>query len=295
MKPGTFEQWCFRDVPPHTLALVRIIFGLWLMLHWGRHIPRIPLLFSDEGIGLPLFSNGLPDLILFILTPPPAWTAWILFVTFYTAILSLTVGFLMRASIATILILYAYYWAIGHHVFFMTFERLFIFTLIVLLFSGADQTLSLRMRLEQGSFFAWKSCSILPQRLLGLQLCATYLGVVTQKFWLPGWQGGEILAYSLIDRWGTPLGYRIGRMNLPIEAYDTAVYTVKLVQFVIPFGFWWRRYQWWFFLLGLLFHLGIFSLLSMWWFLVMVPMYIVFLEPEEVYKFVERRSQQKIS
>lgn len=170
----------------------------------------------------------------------------------------------------------------------MTFERLFVFVLLVLLFSGADRTLSLRMWLRKGSLFAWEPIHIFPQRLIALQLSATYLGVGWQKIVLPDWQHGEIIIHALTGRWATPLAFAIARLNLPLQFYDMVLFLLKSFEVLLPFGLWIRRYQWIFFFGGALFHITIATLISMWWFLIMVPAYITFLEPEAVYRFLKK-------
>jgi hypothetical protein len=289
-----WNQFFYREAPPHILAVVRIVFGAWLLFRWGIRFPSVPLLFSDGGTSVHFFTNGLPDFLLYILLPPPPWVAWIIFCTFYAMLILFTIGALMRVSVSVVLILYFYYWNLDLHHFFMTFERLYVFFLIVLLFSGADKTFSWHIWRKRGSFFAWEPCSILPQRILALQLSATYMGVSFQKLWLPDWQGGKVLIYSFLSRWATPITDWMVRLHLPLWFYDFAVWSVKIPQCSMFLGLWIPRWQWLFFAAGLLFHIQIFVLLSMWWFLIMVPAYITFLSPEKFYEFVKSKSKGKI-
>lgn len=283
-----FSHWAERRVPPHTLAILRIIFGMWLLFHWSIKAPAIPMFFSNQGLVLPMYPPiGIRALDVF-LVPPSMEVAYAVFALLISALIALTVGMWMRTSIVIILMIYAYFWNIGLHPFFMTFERLFVFILLVLLCSGADRTLSLRMRFQKGSIFAWQPIHILPERLIALQLSATYLGVGWEKFALPDWQHGEILSQALTGRWATPLAFSIAKQNLPLPFYDAMLFLLKFFQFLLPFGLWIRRWQWLFFLGGALFHITIAMLISMWWFLIMVPAYITFLEPEDVYRFLKK-------
>lgn len=211
-----------------------------------------------------------------------------IFALLICALIALTIGIGMRTSILIILGIYAYFGNIGLHHFFMTFERLFIFILLLLLVSGADRTFSLRMKLQKGSILAWEPIHIFPQRLIALQLSATYLGVGWQKMVLPDWQQGEIITYSLTGRWATPLAFAIARLNLPLPFYDVLLFILKFFQFLLPFGLWIRRWQWLFFVGGAVFHISIAVLISMWWFLIMVPAYITFIEPEHVYRWLKK-------
>ncbi|MBI3336630.1 hypothetical protein HYZ98_03645 [Candidatus Peregrinibacteria bacterium] len=287
-KSGIFSRWAERRVPPHSMAILRILLGMWLLIHWGLKTPAIPMLFSDQGLALPYFlPTGIGAIDIFLI-PPSVTVAYAVFTLLMVALAMVTIGMRMRAGILMTLGIYAYFWNIGLHPFFMTFERLFVFILLVLLCSGADRTFSLRMLLHKGSVFAWQPIHILPQRLIALQLSATYLGVGWEKMALPDWQHGEILTHALTGRWATPLAFTVAQTNLPLPFYDRALFLLKFFQFLLPFGLWIRRYQWLFFFGGALFHITIAVLISMWWFLIMVPAYITFLEPEAVYRFLKK-------
>ena len=157
------------------------------------------------------------------------------------------------------------------------------------LISGADRTLSVRMLREKGSLAAWEPISILPQRLLTVQLTLTYAGAMLQKLWLPDWQGGEILYYSLFHVGATPLAYSIARLDLPMELYDALVWLVKLFELGLFIGLWIPKVQRWFFATGAAFHISIAFLFSIWSFLGFIPLYILFLPPERVKVWVGGR------
>ena len=283
-----WNYFFFRSCPPHALALLRIIFGLFIFFQWLIKTPYISMMFSNEGLSIPFRTFASP-LLTTLLSPPSSLIAWTLFTLFLITLLLFTIGAGFRTSITLILLLYAYYHQIGLHAFFMTFERLYVFVFFVLLWSGADQTLSYRSFHKYGSIFAWEPISIFPQRLLALQISATYLGVGWQKLILPAWQGGEILSYSLVSMWGTRFGHWLAGLNLPISFYDAANWLLKFLQFLLPLGLWIPKWQWLFFVGGAIFHVTIAATISMWWFLIMVPAYIVFLEPEKVYVFLKNR------
>jgi len=188
----------------------------------------------------------------------------------------MTIGFMTRPALIVTTILAWYEWQLAVHLFPTSYHRLVLFTLIILCFSNSDRTYSLRMKLTQGSFCAWEPISIFPQRLIALQLTAIYLGAALQKFWLPGWQGGEILSYMLIGNWATPLAYWIARLPLTIAVFDASVWIVKFFLFVLPFGLWIPKLRTASFIGGALFHLCITLLLGPWGFLVMIPLYACF-------------------
>lgn len=289
-----WDSWWCRESPPHALALFRIVFGAFLLLYWGSMLPGVPLLFSEEGISLPLFDRGLPDLFLLLFSPPPPWVAWVIFTVLLLSFALITCGVGMRVAGILAIVLHEYYRLSSHHVSWFTMEQLSIILLLILSFSGADRTLSLRMWRTRGSTLAWEPVSVLPQRLLALQLTATLLGAGWQKVVLSAWQGGEILAYSMMGHWSTPLAYRIARLQIPLWYYDRAVDAVKVFGVFLPFGLWSRRWRWWWILGLLLYLVSITLFLTFWWFLVLVPACIVVFEPEEVYAKLKAWSSGRI-
>lgn len=274
-----WNRWWFRQAPPHLLALFRILFGAFLLLYFGMQFPHVEMLYSREGLLMPLYlSDGLPALLF---TPPSAAVATLLFTLFLLALLNFTIGFRTRASGAIALLFYGYCWILSLFQFGTSFDRLFLFTLLVLACSGCGRTFSVDMRLRRGSFTAWEPISILPQRLLAVQITVTYLGVGWQKLMLPAWQTGKVLAYAFVGRWATEPAWWLARQNIPLPFYDAAVWIIKAFELTIPFGLWIRRARWWFMAGGTLFHIGIAVLMGIWWFLALIPAYMLFFEPEE--------------
>ncbi|MSR86817.1 hypothetical protein EXS70_01440 [Candidatus Peribacteria bacterium] len=281
-----WNHFWFRSCPPHLLAVFRIIFGAFLLLYFGLQLPHVGMFFSRKGLLMPLH---VPDRIFTVIfTPPSPQIALFLFITFLAFLFFFTIGLLTRVSAAVVFLLYSYYWVITLFQFGTSFDRLFLFTMLVLTFSGCGKTLSVDMKLRRGSFLAWEPISILPQRLLSVQIMMTYLGVGWQKLALPAWQTGKVLAYGFLGRWATPPAWAIARMNIPLPYYDALNWLIKAFECTLPFGLWSRRYRWWFFAGGALFHIMIALLLAIWWFLALIPAYILFLEPERIQQLVSR-------
>lgn len=284
------HQWnsfWFRPCPPHLLAVFRMLFGAFLLLYFGLQLPHVALLYSREGLHMPL---AMPSPFLAILfAPPPPAIAYLLFITLYAFLLCFTVGLLTRVSAAIAFLLYSYQWILSLHQFGTSFDRLFLFSLLVLVCSDCGATFSADMRIRRGSWTAWRMISILPQRLLAVQISATYLGVGWQKLGLPAWQDGTVFIYGFMGRWATPPAFAIARWNIPLWFYDGVVWCIKAFEIMIPFGLWIRRVRIWFFLGGALFHIGIAVLLAIWWFLALIPAYVLFLSPEEFLDGLRRR------
>ncbi len=301
---GTFRQrlrsawtawdtfWC-RECPPHLLAAFRIIFGAFLLFYWALKIPYVAMFFSDQGIHQPAIWPLAP--LGFLFAPPPLWAAWILYGSLLFSLFCFTLGAWTRGSAIIAFVLYAYYWILTLHQFGTSFDRLFLFTMLVLCFSGCGETFSLDMRLRRGSWTAWRPISILPQRLLAVQIAVTYLGVGWQKLGLPDWQSGEVLAVGFVGRWATPPAWWVARLNLPMWVYDRMVDIVKYFEFLMPIGLWIPRWQWWFFAGGAIFHTVITIFLGIWWFQALIPAYVLFLRPEDVHAFLRRVSRGRIT
>jgi len=291
------EQWnsfWFRSGPPHALALFRIAFGLYLLVEALTYLPFTAEMFSREALTFSLWAPHAPSSITFLLVPPSVFIAWVIALLYVLACIGLTLGTCMRLSIAVLLILFAYYWQLSFHFFSSSYHRIYFLTLAVMLLSGADKTFSLRMLRTHGSVYAWEPISVFFQRLLAVQISFTYLGVGLQKSWLPAWKDGNALIFSLIGRWSTPLGQWIIGLGLPFWAWSLGVELVKISEFFIPFGLWMKRWRWWCVGAGVLFHGGIAILMGIWWFLALIPAYILFWQPEEVHMYCKRRSNGQI-
>lgn len=282
------ETWAFREAPPHLLAIFRVAFGGFLLLYWGLKAPHVPMLYSVRGLLLPTMGAHPASLLHWLFSPTPL-LAWCIYTVMLICLLCVTLGIVFRPAAAAAVVLYFYYWQLSLHLFPTSFDRLFAFVLVVLACSRADAALSLRAVRTRGVLFPDVRISVLPQRILALQIAITYLGVGWQKMVLPDWiGGGEVLPYSFVGLWGTALGFWIVRQNWPMEVYDAVVMLVMAFEFFLPFGLWVPRWQWGFFAGGALFHVGIALTLGIWWFLVLLPAYIVFLSPEAVAAVVDR-------
>lgn len=246
------------------------------------------MLLSNKGMVLPYFDYGVPDWLIQLQTPPSPEIAWLVFGIFYLAVIFVTIGFNTRMSLIIMIAIYMYYYMMMLHFHWASYERISILVFTLLLFSGCHKAFSLDMLRKHGSFFAWEKTCVLPQRLIAVQLTMTYWGVGWQKLWLPDWQSGEILAYSFISRWATPMAFFVARLNIPVRVYDVIVYLVNFFEFCWPFTFWFKGVRWAAMAFGVFFHVFIALFLSIWKFIVLIPAYIVFFSPEEVLGFFER-------
>lgn len=279
-----FAQWWqkffFALVPPHGLALIRIALGLFLLIYWCVYLPRVGMLFSEEGLVIP-YSSALPPI-------PSVSQAYAIYILILIPIIALLLGWHMRIAGMLLCGAMLYYWLLSFHNFPSSYNRILLFVTFIIALSGADRTLSLRMYRKWRSWTAFEVVPAWPLRIIAIQITALYLGVSLQKAYLPGWQGGEIIAYSFINAWSTPLAYAVARMNIPIIWYDIAAWMTKILHGVLPIGLWIPWMQRWCFLGAALFHIVITLVMGMWWFLVLIPLYIVFVDPSDVKTFCIR-------
>ena len=273
----SWHNFFFREIPPHGLALIRIALGLFLLVYWCVYLPRVVMLFSKDGIVIPYSDSTL-------LTPPSASVAFAIYTAMLIPITALLLGWHMRTARILLCVAMLYYWLLSFHHFPSSYNRIILFVTFIIAMSGADKTLSLRMRQSRGSWSASEMVAAWPLRILAIQITALYLGVGLQKAYLPGWQGGEIISYSFINAWSTPLAYHIARLNIPMGWYDLAAWMTKILHGVLPIGLWIPWMQRWCFVGAALFHIVIALTMGMWWFLVLIPLYIAFVEPMQIQK-----------
>ncbi len=287
MRPGALSQaWSwwnifwFREVSPHAIAIFRFLGGAWLTMYWLGFAPHVRLMFSNQGIAIPLLSFDVPS----------PEVAWVLYGAFIVCLVCVTLGVFFRIASAGAFLLALYHWFLSLHHFGTSFDMLYIFLLLCIALSEADATYSLSMYFKKGSVFASRPITMFAQRLICAQITMTYFGVGMQKLWLPDFQSGEILSWSFMGLWATPFAFWTVRNITSIELFDLWNYVVKVCEIALPIGLWIKPVQKWTFLGGVLFHISLVLLLGMWWFLAMIATYHLFLDPEKVRAFLKQRN-----
>ena len=287
-KHRAVDSWLFALVPPHALALFRIFFGMFLLILWLRRLPFLPYLFANGRILPPLLDEGIPSFLSPFPVPPSPEIACLLYIIFLSFLVFFILGFYTRTSAFVSFLFSLYYWFLAMRLVEATYDRLFIIFLFILSFSGAGMTLSWTMRHRHGSWWAWEPIVVFPQRLIAIQVTMTYLGSGWQKAWLPGWQTGEVIYYMLIGMRSTRFAHFIAALPLSFYFYEVMSGIVKLFEFILPVGLW-SKSQRWFFLGGAIFHILVTCVIGMWWFLALIATYILFIDPEKVFMWFEKR------
>lgn len=286
-----YDRFFHRQVPPHALAFVRIALGLFVMLYWLTEWSQARLFSVDGALNPAQIWTGP---VSFALLHPQVWFVHCFFALTFLFLIFFTSGFLTRTSALFILGAFAYFNLLSQWQFAASFYRLFCFSFAVFLIPGGDRTFSVAMRLKHGSFFAWEPVSIFSQRLLSLQVTATYFCVSWQKLFIPNWKSGEILLEGFTGRWGTPAGFFLAQ-TLPQGVVDFMLRGSVVLECLMPFGLWIRKMQPLFFVFGFLFHTMITVTMGIWWFQFLVPVYIVFLDSDEVFEYFRSRSGGRIA
>lgn len=273
-----WHRFFLEPIAPHSLAVMRIALGATLVALWLRYLPHVDMYFSDRGLALPYWQTPL-------LAHPPLPVASLLYGMLLLAGIGILLGWQYRLACALAIALLTYFAFLSFHNFFTSWGRLLFFVLVILSVSEADRTYSLRMRRDKGSWKAWEAVPAWPQRIIAIQIAALYLGVGLQKVFLPDWQGGEIFAYTFVNGWSTPLAHSVAQWNLPMWIYDAITFGVKILQGLLPIILWIPRWQWWAFAAGAAFHIGVWMIMGMWWFLLLIPLYAAFVDPRTIAKW----------
>lgn len=291
-----WEHWWTRKSYPHTMGVIRAAFGAWLLMYWAIRLPHVRLLFSTDGIVFPKIPSYMPESLEWLLQVPEPHIALIIYCVQLIALTTLTIGLFTRSSAFIAFCISWYYFYLSLHLFHTSFDRLYILVLLVLSISNAGEYLSFQNWEKYGSPLKWeKMVSIFPQRLIAFQLTMTYFGVGFQKLWLPGWQGGEMLWYSMMGVWATPVAFKITSYGWS-DLYHVGVNMIKMFEVFIPFSFWIKKgkIRWIGMGSGLIFHILVDLLLYIWWFAILIPSYIVFFSPEELHAWLVRTSKNTL-
>lgn len=289
-----WDHFWYRPCAPHALALTRIAVALYILCYALLYAPHIPLLFSAEGLVLPLFADAYPQFAP-VLMPPSVPVAYALFALCIAAIIFVLLGAFHKFSLAIVIGLSLYFWQLQLHLFPTSYNRIVLLVLVVLFWSGASRTFSVDQWRRSGSPWNWEYVSILPQRLIALQVSITFLGVSLQKWWLPQWDGGEVLSYAFLGMWGTGLAHWYARLPFDMSHYDFLVLVVKILQPLAAVGLWLQRFRFASFLFIAGFIVMVSTMLSIWWFIYVIPTCILFWAPEDVLNTCRKQTRNRIS
>jgi Vitamin K-dependent gamma-carboxylase len=285
------KQWNIfwgAAVEPHALAIARIGFGLFLLAYWLGFSGNVPELFSNEGVIFTYYNSSH-----WFLYPPSAVIAYGIYAVSIACILLFIAGAYWRCTTTTLVILAWYYWQLQLHMFFNSYSRLLFELLIVFALSNAHYTYSFFAKQRWGSFTAWKQICILWQRMITLQITATYFAVSWQKIILPDWETGDVLVYTLVSIWSTPLSIWLAQLPLTHTAWNLVLRLFLYWETLLPFGLWHKKTRVFWIITAILFHLFNGVIITIWWFYFLFPFYILFYSPSEVYAFTQHVGKRR--
>jgi len=297
-----WDRWSafwFTPKAPESLAIFRILLGVFFLVYWLLRAPHVEFLFSADGIYMPAITirhswsevHDLFSLLGFLSAPIPVWATWSLYIGLIGSLLLFTIGLWTRGAAISTVVLYLYFYLIELYQLDASYDRLFLQTAFAMCFSDCDERFSVRAwRLRRRRIALREKVPFWPARLIGLQMMLVYFGTGFHKSLSPAWDGGEILYYSLISQWGSGIAYGIAGLLLPMAVYQVMVYGTIAFELFAPYGLYVPRFQPWYFASGVLFHVGIAVTLQIWQFVSMPAAYILFVDPERVRRWCDGES-----
>jgi hypothetical protein len=288
-----WDAFWFPVGPPHALAVFRIFFGLFWLTRWIS-LGHVKILFSEDGLYFPAFpapQSGIHDFESFIgaLTASPSLLqAWTLYLITAALLLFIIVGAFSRIALLSFFLADIYYYYLYFHLHGTSFDRLLLIITFVLFLSPCGAVLS------ADSWWAKRRgikpplrCSLWCQRILCVQVAFLYFGTGIHKLTSEAWKNGDNLAASFYGDYATRLGFWIARLNVPPGVFDVLTIFIVLFELSMVILLFHKRWQKWGFLCGSLFHLANSSILWIPEFLVIIPSYILFIDPDIVRRFIE--------
>ena len=261
-----------KSAAPHGLALFRIAFGITLTCQ---------LLFVLRGAAqfeLVEWLLLLGGILMSALFTAGAWFP-------YTAVALICIyGFegsiLLRAGAAA-------------NTFTSMYQvSLFVPLLLLLVWSRADRAYSHAMYLKYGSFSEWEEVRALPVTILKIVISIAYLYIATVVLWQPVWMSGARMRSALIGSLGTTIGARLARMPFPPFFFNSALSVTKAFVLMLPFSLWIRSVRKFTIILGFVLQLFIGLLLGEWWLFALASGMVLFVNPNEVRLFVEKKMKK---
>ncbi|MDA1208890.1 MAG: hypothetical protein O2904_02550 [bacterium] len=140
--------------PHQLLALFRILFGIVLIVVWAIYLPHAGKLFSDVGTVVPLYVMDIhPWIDIFFVPFSWGWT-YIVYILALSSLVLFTLGWDMKTNAISISVYMLYYYQLSFYHTPSLFHQALLFLIIAFAFSEADNTFSLRIKVEKGTWTA---------------------------------------------------------------------------------------------------------------------------------------------
>jgi hypothetical protein len=237
-----WDEFWFPPRAPQRVAGFRILLGLYLLAYFGALAPHVTLLFSSDGVYVPL---GVPDY-----APAPV-VARILFGITLSLALAVTLGFRTHITVPLLLAGFLYHYFLAIAVAYTAFDRMIVIYLVVLTFAEGGRVWAVN---PAESSAPHPACGW-GERVLTLQAFMLYFGSGLWKAMNPLWHDGKLLESVHQSMWATPVAFWISRLELGREIWTSFAWATIALELLVGLGLLFRRTQWWAMLAAAAFHL----------------------------------------
>lgn len=251
---------------PYRLAVARILFGSYMLVLALLYAPSIATLFSNNGFVVSFTSRWGQS----VLDAPSAPVAIALYILTCSATISFIIGWHFRIASAVLVIATLYYYNLHFHLLDGTPFRLLWFTLLLFSVSGAHKAYSV------AAVKPATPINALPETLIKIQISLLYIVSGGLKVLLPAWQNGDIVHYVLQGDLATNLGTALANTLLITQYSDSIVWLVIAGELFVGIGLWLKPTRLTAAILGTTFHLLVAFTISLWWFLFIPGLYVLF-------------------
>lgn len=273
----SWGKYWYEEIPPHTLAAFRILFGVYLLWYFARMVPDSTVMFSAEGIYTPYFLD--------ITAPSPLIARGLLASLLVTCLLFI-IGWRTAIVTSVLFVLFTYHYLLNLAVTNVSFDRLSLLFLFIICFAKLDGVWALTGRKSRKS----QNVPAWPAKLICMQMAFLYFGAAVWKIVNPLWRDGKILEYSFQGIWATDLGFSIAQLGLPSWFFTMLVYSVILFQLTLGPLLYSRRYVYLGIGLGASFHTSNWLLLGLPEFMICVTTYVLFVPGSDLQRLVGNSS-----
>jgi len=284
------DRWAtfwFTPVPVYALGLVRLVFGVAVVVWALALLPDLYRVFGDQGV-VPVYPRVEYQWGLF------EWwsgdTALLVgWIVLTVAALAMVVGWHSRIAAALVFVLLLSFVRRGAYMF-NAGDTILVVIALILAVSCCGAALSLDQRRRTGSFWSAQTQAQWPIRLLQVQLTLIYLVSVQAK--LSGgkdWVDGSAAFYTARTdgrwAWVEVPDWLFGNAVL----VNVATWTTLVIELAIAVLVWNKRCRFWVLAAGVVLHLVLMVTMNVAFFsIAMFVLYLAFVPPEVVASLPQR-------
>jgi hypothetical protein len=258
------RDFFFAEEVPYTLAIMRITLPMVLLIAVVLRWPYVRVLYSTDGASAPMWTN-FGHLNLFPV--PSATIAVALYGVLVLTLVTTSLGWMTRLSLAITTFLYTYFSLLDAITTLTKYNVIALHALLLLSFSGCGSVWSVDAWLK-GRRSPWPGLierpkfAVWPRKLMVILLGVIYVGAAVTKMHTQAYFSGDQMAYWMLTNLNMPKP-----MGEQLSLYPAwlvvSAYVVIIWEITFPFVCWkgWGRTIWIAF--GYAFHLGTLLLLGL--------------------------------